>query len=796
MKAAPRDAPSPGGRARGQGRGPRAHRRRGLWPWRFAPFALALPVLLLTHSSAFAQATPRIGYVYPAGARIGTATQVFVGGQFLDGVTNAYVTGEGLSAVVLDFTKPMNPGLFNQLRDQLRELQEKKQAAERAGRRRFGPGNATTNTWTDDDEKKLADLRQRLLKNPPNRNAAPAIAEVATLRLTVASNAPPGPRELRLGTPAGLSNPLTFHVGTLPEFAGPPARAANPELDRLRERFGRVAQAATPKTEPRLWLPSVVNGQIMPGEVDRYRFTARRGQRLVAVVRARALLPYLADAVPGWFQATVALLDASGREVSYADDFRFDPDPALSCVIPQDGEYVLEIKDAIYRGREDFVYRLTVGELPFVTSAFPLGGQVGTPTEVELAGWNLPQVRLTVTPETPGCLALPTRGDWPAGSAVLFCADELPQALEREPNDQPASAQPLTQPAVMHGRIGQPGDVDVFRVEGRAGDVLVAEVQARRLNSPLDSRLRLTDAAGGQLALNDDHDDQGAGLTTHQADSYLRATLPKDGRYFLHLGDAQRNGGPAHAYRLRVSPPQPDFALRVVPATLNVRAGATVPLTVFALRQDGFSNAIALTLQNAPRGFVLGGARVPAGQDQVRLTLTAPSFAPGAPLSLQLEGRARLGAREITRRAVPAEDLMQAFAYRHLVPAQAWVVAVTPGFGQRGGARLVSETPVRIPAGGTARVCFDAPGRAFLDRVQLELSEPPDGVTIKSIGPAREGTEIVLQCDAEKARAGLSGNLIVSAFAAPRQEGGKGQALRRRASLGSLPAIPFEIVGR
>ena len=37
----------------------------------------------------------------------------------------------------------------------------------------------------------------------------------------------------------------------------------------------------------------------------------------------------------------------------------------------------MEIKDALYRGREDFVYRITIGELPFVTGIFPLGGRAG-----------------------------------------------------------------------------------------------------------------------------------------------------------------------------------------------------------------------------------------------------------------------------------------------------------------------------------------------------------------------------------------------------------------------------------
>ena len=104
----------------------------------------------------------------------------------------------------------------------------------------------------------------------------------------------------------------------------------------------------------------------------------------------------------------------------------------------------------------------------------------------------------------------------------------------------------------MNGRIDQPGDWDVFRFQGRAGEAIVAEVYARRLDSPLDSVLKLTDAKGTQLAFNDDYDDPGAGLETHHADSRILTTLPANGTYYLYLGDAQQKGGPEYAYRLRI----------------------------------------------------------------------------------------------------------------------------------------------------------------------------------------------------------------------------------------------------
>jgi hypothetical protein len=334
----------------------------------------------------------------------------------------------------------------------------------------------------------------------------------------------------------------------------------------------------------------------------------------------------------------------------------------------------------------------------------------------------------------------------------------------------------------------------VFRFQAHAGDPIVAEVYARRLDSPLDSVLKLTDATGKQLAFNDDHEDKGAGLDTHYADSYLAATLPADGAYYIHLGDAQHQGGPEFAYRLRISPPRPDFALRVVPSSLNVRGGASVPLTVYALRRDGFTNEITLALQDAPAGFKLTGAKVPANQDQVRLTLMASPEPTEEPLRLSLEGRAFVRGHAVLHPAVPAEDMMQAFAYRHLVPATELDVVVSGRFMNRMPLKILSATPVKIPAGGTARVRVGAPSSAFADRFRLELNDPPEGITLGNVSPIGEGAEIELRSDATKAKPGLKGNLIVNIQAPIAAQKNKKQANQKRPAIGTLPAIPFEVV--
>jgi hypothetical protein len=735
---------------------------------------------------------PHVAYIYPAGGRQGTTFQVMVGGQILAAVSSASVCGEGIQAAVVEYARPMNQKEFNELRDELKKLQDKWQAM-----RRFSSG---TNVWTTADQMRFAEIRNKILKNPPNRQANPAMAETVLLKITIATNAAPGEHEIRLRTPNALSNPLNFFVGQLPEFSKPPARATDPDLARFLERLGGTPTTNTPRTDMRITLPATVNGQNMPGGVDRYWFSARKGQQLVISVGARALIPYLADAVPGWFEATATIYDANNHELAYDDRFRFRPDPVIHFEVPKTGDYCAEIHDSIYRGREDFVYRMTIGELPFVTDIFPLGGPVGAKTTVALKGWNLATNELTLdnSGKEPGTYFISVSKDGKISNLVPFAVDTLPECHEQESNDLPDTAQTVALPIIINGRIDSPGDCDVFRFQGRAGEKIVAEVVARRLGSPLDSTLKLTDAAGKQLAFNDDFDDKASGLETHHADSYLAATLPADGVYFVQISDAQQQGGPDFAYRLRISEPRPDFALRVVPSSLNVRAGMSVPATVFAVRKDGFTNAIELHLKDTPPGFSLGGARIPENGDKAQFTLKAPLQAGKEPVALALEGSAIVAGQEIVHLAVPAEDMMQAFAYRHLVPAQELEVAVAgnPRAFASDAIKILSATPVKITVGGTARVRIATPSIAFVKRFDLELSGAPDGVSLLSVSPTEGGIEIVFNCEKAKLKPGTTGNLIVNILPKnpPAVQSAPQPRNQRRNPVGTLPAIPFEIL--
>lgn len=775
---------------------------------------LVLPTLLAIATTVMAQDdNPHIGYVYPAGGQQGTTFEVLLGGQNLDGAFMARVSGDGVTATVVEHIRPLNQGQFKEMQNRMGELRKKKEAAGKGGLRRRGrrtEPREPTGQRTPEDEAMLTEIRKRLATFSIRRSSVPALVETVTLQVTISADAPPGRRELRMQTENGLTNPMIFCVGQLPELVEKSRRDLAVEESQKRGGRGRKRQASSrpdpgtsptsnePETETDITLPATLNGQILPGDVDRYRFEARKGQHLVVDVSARKLIPYLSDAVPGWFQATVALLDAEGREVVFDDDFRFHPDPVLHCDIPEDGTYVVELRDALYRGREDFIYRVAVGELPYVTDVFPLGSQAGEETTFSLNGWNLARTEFTRTIAEPGMHLVSSGKDGVASNRVPISVDTVPEHLETEPNNSLDDAQQVSLSSIVNGRIDRAGDIDVFRIiDCPAGTEIVAEVYARRLGSPLDSVIKLTDSDGELVAMNDDYEDKTAGLTTHHADSRLSAIIQRSGHYYLYLGDGQQQGGEAYSYRVHLRPLRPDFELRVVPSSVNARAGTTVPITVHAMRKDGFDGDIVLGLHESPPGFVLSGGRIPAGCDILRATLTVPSEAT-SPISLSLAGQAFIQRRTVTRLADPADDMMQAFIYRHLVPAEDFQVAVTGTARRSRIMGVLTRRPVSIPVSGTVKVPVIIPTRSFFGEIQVELDDPPAGLSIESVALGRQGSWIVLRSEAEEIESGLKGNLIANVFAAKTGEDsgkGKEQRKRRRILLSALPAIPFEIAG-
>ena len=316
--------------------------------------ALLLLLALSSGTSALAQNEPNLGYAYPAGVRQGTSREITLGGQYLDGVDAVIVSGNGVFAEVIEHRKPLNQRQINSLRQRARDLRDARNGKTVEGAEKVKEEVEEIMRVTGMTFQELLALG-RMLRDP-NRQPTPQIDEKVEVGIRADAYAAPGPRELRLVTDRGLSNPIWIHVGQYREYEEQEPNDTEPDRGVGND------------------LPVIINGQILPGDVDRFSFEALAGERLVVAASARELIPFLADAVPGWFQATMKLSNANGEELAFADDYRFHPDPVLFYEIPEAGSYTLEIHDSIYRGREDFVYRIALGELPLLTGTFPLGG--------------------------------------------------------------------------------------------------------------------------------------------------------------------------------------------------------------------------------------------------------------------------------------------------------------------------------------------------------------------------------------------------------------------------------------
>jgi hypothetical protein len=104
--------------------------------------------------------------------------------------------------------------------------------------------------------------------------------------------------------------------------------------------------------------------------------------------------------------------------------------------------------------------------------------------------------------------------------------------------------QPLAIGQSVAGTIEYAHQVHVYRIDAAAGQTIVADVQAARKGSLLDSLLTLYDAQGRIVAINDDY--------KGTPDSHLKATCASAGPYYLSLIDAYDSGSPAHVFWLRL----------------------------------------------------------------------------------------------------------------------------------------------------------------------------------------------------------------------------------------------------
>ena len=478
--------------------------------------------------------------------------------------------------------------------------------------------------------------------------------------LTIASDAPLGIQQIRIVTPYGVSNARSFVVGNLRE---------------VMEEEVEESGSETPPTKETDWLalPVTVNGTIASiDDKDSFTFELKKDARLICEVTAQRIGSLL--------DSYLVLQDADGAEVAdsgLGDGF----DSILDYTALGTGKYTLHIRDIRYKGGNGYDYRLSIGELPYLETIFPLGGRRGTENTITVTGANLETVtsiQVSIGTETPtGEQSL--RVQTPSGLATNarpFSIGNWAEMAEIEPNNTADKATAVTTPITLNGKIDKSGDVDRFSFEIAEPQLLVFEVEARKLSSNLDALLTLygpkksmEEEASKEMAWNGEkeqvlmvNDDASS------ADARIDWNFAEAGKYSITIRDLNNQGGETYPYRLNIRPLEPNCQLSVValdnrnrPSAMDnprVSRGGSVTMQVDVVRLDQFKGPIRLLCPDLPKAFDVSPTLIGVGQNRALLTVTAPWDAPLGLLPLSVVGVCAVGNRQIERVANPSPLLL------------------------------------------------------------------------------------------------------------------------------------------
>jgi hypothetical protein len=413
---------------------------------------------------------------------------------------------------------------------------------------------------------------------------------------------------------------------------------------------------------------------------------------------------------------------------------------------------------------------------PALNPVVPLGVQRGTAHDITLTGANLADPlavwlggpgRINLAPDdTTGkdSTKIHARVEVPADASLglyrlrvataqglsnfrPFCVDALPQIIESDNNHSPATAQGVSPPCVVVGRVDAEAS-DFFRFTAAAGQRLSFEVLGRRLGSALDPILRLHDARTGR-ELPRLYSDDAPGL---QTDARLTHTFAAAGNYLVEIRDTTHKGGPDYWYRLRLG----DFPCAVTPLPLAAPRGRKVTVDFAGPQVEGV----------APVEFT---APTDPAVEAVGVTPVGPGGVPGWPVSLLLSDHEELRAgpehdapEKAFRLPVPCgvtgrflrKSQRDHFAFaakkglRYTIAAQT-VELHSPAdvyltLKAAGGSELAHSDPQRDP-----RIDFTAPadGDFFVLAEHLNYAFGPSEVYRLTVTPAAPGFELALASD-------------------------------------------------
>ena len=575
---------------------------------RILPFALALFAAGLLRA-----ADPYAGYIYPAGIQAGTTNRFIIGGQNMWNIQGVHFGHPGLHVLKIEKVPGFSPPTGLQ-RKHLKNWLDGIAAGHPEEPPK--PDDPHLDEWRSNvwwralntlDAGQLAIVEHDLFTPRNALQDTPSLRQMTLVTVAADAMAEPGWCSFSLWAWNGISAPRPFEISALPRVPEPlyvPPHRPQPE-----PRLVDIRNGGT-----------ILDGQILPGSTDSFRLKLAAGRRYTFKVTARELQPYIGDAVPGFFNAVITLKDEDGKVVATADDnARFRPDPVLTFTPAQNGDYLLEIHDVLYRGRADFVYAIAI--------------------DTEEVRQSRPASTATPYPMDAKCMATPD------------------------------------------GVVAHPGAVSskTFNIDKPGQRIL--EVTARRRGSPLDAVLTLRKKPGAPaLAQWDDVTNTvfTGTIPQEECDPIGLYDFRKPGDYVAEVTDRTGHGGDAYVWWLDIRRPTPDFEVRSSRSTLPLKGGTWLKVDFHVLRKDGFTGDVTIEF---PENIRAQNAVATSGVDTVTAELSFKGRRQEPIQPLQLFAKATIGGRTVRKPVIPCDEYEQAFTWRHLVPARSFLFRGLPGGG-------------------------------------------------------------------------------------------------------------------
>jgi hypothetical protein len=628
------------------------------------------------------------------------------------------------------------------------------------------------------------------------------------VRLTVDRQTAVGVYPIRVVTESGVSNPILFAVGQVPQ--------------RHEIEPNNTFESAEP-------IPNVVvvEGECSGNDEDFFRFTGHKGERIVV----DALCARIGSGV----DPMIRLTTAGQRLVASADDTPgMFTDGYFTAVLPEDGTYVLQFCDSRYAGTGRAVYRLLIGAIPFAGEVSPLALPRGQNTALELRGGTLSGDRLFAvrTPSDPLLAmfypAIPARllGDPAWADSELDVELPMPVWLGsalavQEPTDPAQGLPRLSSPVTILGRLSKANERDEFTIAALPRSKHEVRVEAWGLGSALDGQLRVLGKDGRVLGESDDgkaapgRRGGGGGRTQAPAstDPKFDLTMPEgQGEVKLVVKDLMDRGGVGFTYRLIVEPADTVFQLTLDDDQVAIPRGGTalVPVTV---NRSGYEGPIALDVLGMPSdcGVTVIPDTIAARQSSGVVGLKAAADATIPAREIQVVGRADDGQTiAASRTVVFAQQTISTvgFGMAGTIPSYARpLVSVTAAVTKPG--PILLEHPaskVVVSQGSTVEIPLQVVRTtAQKKKYKLTALSPPPGVTVADSEIGETGTSAAVKTTI--AADASPGTLLLSLVANAAASGGSPVAARggggaNRAGAGAAPPpppvaavmIPIEVV--